>query len=803
MAPYASIQSAKIMATTKPNLPPSLTPLTTQILLQSTLPSFKLNFQDSRKQPPKHDKITFDETKQIHAHLLKTHFQNPHEIHPIFQLHSTAAARYNFLITSYNKNNQPKAALNIYAQMRGMDIETDDFIVSSVLKSCAQIGWVLLGREIHGFALKYGLDFDVFVGNTLIQMYSECSFFGSARLIFDKMIKRDVVSWNTMIRGYIKHRMIDEALRMVEEMQYTSVKPSESTMISIINLLADVSNKKVTKIMLAYVIKNSYMNHLGANLTTSLINMHAKSGNIAVARSLFDRLAEKSIYSYTAMVAGYIHCNALEEGVKLFGQMLEDGVLPNEVTLLSLIAECGAVEALDLGKQLHAYVLRNGFAMTLPLATSLVDMYGKCCEISSARAIFDTMERRDIMTWTALISAYTRGNCIGEAFDLLVLMRENGVRPNQVTMVSLISCCAESGALDMGKWIHAFMDKQGIEKDTVLDTALIDLYAKCGDITTSYALFNEAMNRDICMWNCMIMGFGMHGFGEEALELFTEMERSHIGPNDITFIALLNACSHAGMVTEGKRVFENMKNKYDLSPKIEHYGCMVDLLGRAGLLHEAYDVIQSMPMKPNTIVWGALLAACKIHKNPKLGVLAAIKLLEIDPDSCGHNVLVSNFYATENRWKDVVSVRKEMRNRGMKKEPGFSCIEVNGSVHEFTTGIQAHPRFVEIDDMLDQMIYKLKASGYEPDTSVVLLNIKEKEKEQSLKYHSEKIAMAFGLISTAPGTPIRIVKNLRVCDDCHTATKLLSKIYNRKIVVRDRNRFHHFSKGSCSCGDYW
>lgn len=301
----------------------------------------------------------------------------------------------------------------------------------------------------------------------------------------------------------------------------------------------------------------------------------------------------------------------------------------------------------------------------------------------------------------------------------------------------------------------------------------------------------------------MITGFAIHGFGAEALKLFALMESLHVEPNDITFIGLLHACSHAGMVEEGKRVFENMVNEYSLVPKIEHYGCMVDLLGRAALLHEAYEMIQNMPMKPNAIVWGALLAACKVHKNPSLGEIAARELLEMDPENCGYNVLISNMYAMENRWTDVSGIRTSMKNRGMKKEPGFSCIEVNGSVHEFIMGDNTHPQFEEINDMLGQMMKKLRKVGYKPDTSVVLLNVVEEEKEKSLKYHSEKVAMAFGLINTAPGTPIRVVKNLRVCDDCHNATKLLSKIYRRQIIVRDRNRFHHFIEGSCSCGDYW
>lgn len=736
--------------------------------------------------------------------MLKTQFESTLQIHSnSFQVPSTPVARYNFLITSYNKNNQPICALTIYAEMRPVGIEVDRFTIPSLLKSCAQIKWAQLGREIHGFALKNGLGSDVFVGNSLIQMYSECEFAGAARLLFDKMPDRDVVSWSTLIKAYSKHRMFDEALGVIEEMQYNLVKPSDIAMISMVNLFAGIAKIELSKAMHAYVIKNSNINHLSINLTTSLIDMYAKSGNLALARCLFDDLAEKGVVSYTAMIAGYISCNALEEGVKLFTEMLTRGIYPNEVTLLSLITGCGLNGALDVGKQLHSYALRNGFSMTMALATSLVDMYGKCCETRSAKAVFDSMERRDFMTWTALISAYARGQCVDEAIDLLILMRNKGVNPNQVTMVTLLSLCSEAGALDLGKWLHAYIDRYQVELDDVLRTSLIDMYAKCGDIASGYKLFAETMNRDICMWNSMITGFGMHGFGQEALELFTEMENSGIKPNDITFIGLLHACSHAGMVSEGKRVFENMVNKYCLVPKIEHYGCMVDLLGRAALLNEAYEMIQSMPMKPNAIIWSALVAACKVHRNHNLGEFAVRKLLEIDPGNCGYNVLMSNIYATGNRWTDVAGVRAAMENKGMKKEPGLSCIEANGSVHKFMSGDQGHPQFEEINDMLDEMMRKLRETGYKPETSVVLLNVGEEEREKSLKYHSEKIAMAFGLISTAPGTPIRIVKNLRVCDDCHTATKLLSKIYRRRIIVRDRNRFHHFANGSCSCGDYW
>jgi pentatricopeptide repeat protein len=246
-----------------------------------------------------------------------------------------------------------------------------------------------------------------------------------------------------------------------------------------------------------------------------------------------------------------------------------------------------------------------------------------------------------------------------------------------------------------------------------------------------------------------------------------------------------------------------MIHDFGLVPKVEHYGCMVDLLGRAGLLDEAYKMIESMPVKPNIAIWGAMLAACKIHKNSNMGELAARELLALEPQNCGYKVLMSNIYAAANRWNDVAGMRKAVKDTGIKKEPGMSSIEVNGLVHDFKMGDRAHPLIEKISEMLAEMSKKLKEAGYLPDTSVVLHNIDEEEKETALNYHSEKLAMAFGLISTAPGTPIRVVKNLRICDDCHTVTKLLSKIYKRVIIVRDRNRFHHFREGSCSCGGYW
>ncbi|KAG6590282.1 Pentatricopeptide repeat-containing protein, chloroplastic, partial [Cucurbita argyrosperma subsp. sororia] len=749
-----------------------------------------------------HSHLNLQQTHQIHAHCIKTQFRNPHSF--FSRSHFTPEANFNLLISSYTDNHLPQAAFNLYHHMRTTDAAAvDNFIVPSLLKACAQASSTNFGREVHGFAVKNGFVSDVFVCNALMNMYEKCGSLVSACLVFDKMPDRDVVSWSTMLGCYVRSKSFGEAYRLVREMHFVGVKLSDVALISMIGVFGELSDMKSGRAIHGYVVRNVGNERIELPLTTALIDMYCKGDKLASAMRLFDGLSQRNVVSWTVLIAGCIRSCRFVEGAKNFSRMLEENIVPNEITLLSLITECGFVGALDLGKWLHAYLLRNGFGMSLALATALIDMYGKCGQVAYARALFNGVEEKDVKIWSALISAYAHASCIDQAFSLFLKMLDSEVKPNKVTMVSLLSLCAEVGALDLGRWTHAYINRHGVEVDAVLETALINMYAKCGDLKTARCLFDEATRRDIHMWNAMMAGFSIHGCGKEALELFSDMVCHGVEPNDITFISVFHACSHSGLVGEGMKHFDRMVHEFGIVPKIEHYGCLVDLLGRAKRLDAAHSIIENMPMRPNTIVWGALLAACKLHKNLALGEVAARKILELDPENCGYRVLKSNIYASEKRWTDVTSVRETMSHLGMKKEPGLSWIEVNGSVHHFRSGDKTCTQTRKVHEMVTEMCIKLREAGYAPNTSAVLLNVEDEEKESALSYHSEKLAMAFGLISTAPGTPIRIIKNLRICDDCHAATKLLSKIYGRTIIVRDRNRFHHFSEGYCSCLGYW
>lgn len=419
--------------------------------------------------------------------------------------------------------------------------------------------------------------------------------------------------------------------------------------------------------------------------------------------------------------------------------------------------------------------------------------------------MFDGMTERDCVCWNAMIDGYAKHGRPDEAMGLFRAMLRSGFKADEVTVVTVLSAVAQLGSLESGKWVHSYVEnhRRNIGFSVRVGTALVDMYYKCGSLEDACLVFDKMPEKDVVAWNSMIAGYAMHGHSQKALELFYKLRNTKLKPTDITFIGVLNACSHAGLVQKGRELFNLMQNEYKIEPKIEHYGCMVDLLGRAGLVDEAYQLVQKMRIKPDLVMWGSLLASCRLHKKMALGERIANFLLGNGQADSGTYTLLSNIYAVVGNWSEVNRVRALMRENGVQKEPGCSSIEVDYKVHEFVVSDMRHPKSEEIYSMLDELNGLLKAHGYKPQTELVLHDLEEAEKERAIGVHSERLAIAFGLISTKPGTAIKIVKNLRVCMDCHNVTKLISKITGRKIVVRDRNRFHHFVDGSCSCGDYW
>ncbi|CAA6670711.1 unnamed protein product [Spirodela intermedia] len=513
--------------------------------------------------------------------------------------------------------------------------------------------------------------------------------------------------------------------------------------------------------------------------------------------------------------------NALAESdrppdvLRLFSLFRAADIPPDKYTFSFVLKACTHIgsAAATMGRAVHGLVEKFGLRSELHLHNTLLLMYGSCGPMADALQLFEKMPTRDAMpsrsvrSWTAMIAGYVHSGDPKTALHLFRKMQaeetssSSSSSPNEVTFVAAIAACADLGDLDLGRELHHLCRRRGFHSNVRLCNTLIDMYVKCGSLSEARKVFDEMPERTVVSWSAMICGMAMHGRAKEALELFSEME-SEVCPNGVTFLGLLHACSHMGMVEEGRRYFAGMWRDYGVRPEMEHYGCMVDLLSRAGRLQEAAEFIAAMPVAPSGAVWGALLGGARLHGDVAAGELAMRELCRLEPSNDGYYIVLCNIYAGAGRWEEA-RVRRMMKEEGVKKTPGRSRVAVAGMVHEFVAGDCGHPRAAEIQRRWEELSAELRRRGYVPDTSQVMLDVGEEEKERSLARHSEKMALSFGLMSTPPGTTIRIMKNLRVCGDCHAAFKLVSAVSGRKIVVRDRNRFHCFEGGSCSCGDYW
>ncbi|XP_068655201.1 pentatricopeptide repeat-containing protein At3g62890-like [Aristolochia californica] len=500
----------------------------------------------------------------------------------------------------------------------------------------------------------------------------------------------------------------------------------------------------------------------------------------------------------------YTNSNEHLKSILVYTCMNNVGILPDCATFPSVIKSVARLSCPKLGRSIHGCIIRMGFNADVFVNTALVSMYSTSRFLEDAHQLFDEMPDRNSVTWNAMITGYTHNRKFREALELFQDMQILAVEPTEVTMVSALSACAHLGALSQGKWIQNYINHNNIRLNVFVGTALIDMYAKCGCIYESEKVFQSMRMKNVYTWNALILGFAMNGQGEVALDIFSYMIKENMSPDSVTFLAVLCACCHQGLVGEGKKFFHNMEKEWGLQPNLEHYGCMVDLLGRAGFLDEALHLITNMPMKTDAVIWRALLVACRIHGNSNLSEVAIRNLLELEPYNGENYVLLSNLYSRDHRWSKVGEVRDIMNSKGIQKVPGCSSIEIDHKVYEFVVASRSEEDgFKEIYNMLDNINRVLKLSGYIADTDMVSYDIEEEEKESSLIYHSEKLALAFGLLRTSSGSEIRIVKNLRVCRDCHSFFKIVSRVYRRIVIVRDRNRFHHFGGGVCSCKDYW
>ncbi|CAK9138525.1 unnamed protein product [Ilex paraguariensis] len=663
------------------------------------------------------------------------------------QVPNKSIVSWNSIIAGYFQNNQPKEALLLFDKMPERNIVSWNGLISG------------------------------FVKNRMVK---------EARKVFDQMPERNVVSWTTMVRGYVEEGLILEAESLFWQIPEKNVV---SWTVMLGGLIQDGRVDEAQKLYDMMPVKDVVAR-------TNMIAGYCQNGRLAEARELFDDMPRRNVISWTTMVTGYAQNQKVDVARKLFEVMPEK----NEVSWTAMLmgyTQCGRIEE------------ASEFFDVMPekpviACNAMILGFGQNREVDKARKIFDSMREKDDGTWSAMMKVYELKGSELETLNLFSLMQRQGLRPNFHSFVSVLSVCASLANLDHGRQVHAQLVRSKSDSDVYLSSVLITMYMKCGDLDKAKRVFDRFSHKDVVMWNSMITGLAQHGLGGEALQIFHEMCSLGIAADEVTFVGVLSACSYTGKVKQGKEIFESMNSKYLVEPRTEHYACMVDLLGRAGKVYEAMDLINKMPFEADAIIWGSLMGACRTHMNLDLAELAAKKLLELEPKNAGPYILLSNIYASKGRWADVAELRKNMMARKVSKSPGCSWIDVEKKVHMFTGGeSMPHPEHSMIMKMLERLGGLLRESGYCPDGSFVLHDVDEEEKVQSLGHHSEKLAVAYGLLKVPEGMPIRVMKNLRVCGDCHSAIKLIAKVTGREIILRDANRFHHFKDGLCSCRDYW
>ncbi|KZV56278.1 pentatricopeptide repeat-containing protein [Dorcoceras hygrometricum] len=738
---------------------------------------------------------------------------------------------YNSLIKGNSLAGSFSNAILLYVGMMIQGVAPDNYTFPFVLSACAKSSKLFEGLQLHGSVMKLGFYDDIFVLNSLIYFYGECGEIDKGRKVFDEMSETNVVSWTSLICGYARKNLHKEAVSLFFQMVERGIKPNEVTMASVISACAELGDSNLGEKISSYAETSGLT--FNSILVNALVDMYMKCGEPNKAKRLFDECVDRNLVLYNTVLSNYVQLGKVNEALNVLCEMLHVGPKPDKVTMLSAISSSAGLSEFWFGRQCHAYVLRNGLENWDNIGNSLIDMYTKCnmqewaCrvfdkmpnktivswnsllagfarngDIESAKEVFEDMPERDLVSWNSMIGALVQESLFQDAIEIFNSMQNEGITPDKVTMVSIASACGYLGAFDLAKWTYSYIQRVGIQCDMRLSTSLVDMLARCGDPDNAMKVFSRIKERDVSAWTAAIGAMTMKGNGERAIELFNNMLSQGVEPDEVVYAGVLTACSHSGLVKQGMQIFKSMK-EHGIIPHVVHYGCIVDLLGRAGLLDAALDFIKSMPIEPNNAIWSAFLAACRVHKNHEMAALAADMLSNSAKEKTGIQVLLSNIYASASKWDDVAKIRTHMKEKGMKKNPGSSSTEVNGVVYEFTSGDEFHPENALTASMLEEMKCRLGEAGYRPDLTNVLLDVDEREKEFLLGRHSEKLAIAFGLISSGQGMPIRVVKNLRMCSDCHSFAKLVSKVYEREIVIRDNNRFHFFRQGLCSCRDYW
>ncbi|KAA8544834.1 hypothetical protein F0562_019618 [Nyssa sinensis] len=619
---------------------------------------------------------------------------------------------WNVMLNSYVKNGDSANVIGLFREMRNTAIRLNSVTYACILSVCASGALVNFGMQLHGLVVRSGLEMDSPVANTLLAMYAKCRCLSDARKLFDTVPQTDLVTWNGMIGGYVQNGFMLEASELFREMISAGVKPDSVTFASFLPSISESASLNKGREVHGYIVRHNVP--LDVFLKSALIDIYFKCRDVEMSHYVFNQSTAIDVVICTAMISGYVLNGMNVDALEIFRRLLHEKMTPNAVTLASVLPACAGLAALILGKELHGNILKNGLEGRCYVGSAITDMYAKCGRLDLAHQTFIRIPEKDAVCWNSMITSCSQNGKPEEAIGLFRQMATEGAKYDCVSISAALSACSNLPALHYGKEIHGFMMRGAFSSDLFAESALIDMYAKCGNLALARRVFDMMQGKNEVSWNSIIAAYGNHGCLKDSLDLFHKMIEKGFQPDHVTFLAIISACGHGGEVDEGNHYFNCMTKEHGIAARMEHYACMVDLFGRAGRLKEAFEIVKSMPFNPDAGVWGTLLGACRVHGNVELAELASKHLFDLDPQNSGYYVLMSNVHANAGKWESVLKIRSLMKERGVQKVPGYSWIEVNNTNHMFVSADTSHPQSAQIYLLLKNLLLELKKEGYVP-----------------------------------------------------------------------------------------
>ncbi|KAF6989552.1 hypothetical protein CFC21_006878 [Triticum aestivum] len=635
-------------------------------------------------------------------------------------------------------NEQYTRGLELFMEMQRSGMGVSQPAYASVFRSCAAKSCLSTGRQLHAHAIKNNFSIDRIVGTAIVDVYAKANSLVDAKRAFFGLPSHTVQTCNAMMVGLVRAGLANEALELFQFMTRSGIGFDAVSLSGVFSACAEIKGYLKGLQVHCLAMKSGFETDICVR--NAILDLYGKCKALVEAYFIFQDMEERDSISWNAIIAALEQNGRYEDTAVHFNEMLRFGMEPDDFTYGSVLKACAALQSLEFGLMVHDKVIKSGLGSDAFVASTVVDMYCKCGMMTDAQKLHDRIGKQELVSWNAIMSGFSLNKQSEDAQKIFSQMLDIGLKPDHFTYATVLDTCANLATIEIGKQIHGQIIKQEMLVDEYISSTLIDMYAKCGYMQDSLLMFEKAQKRDFVSWNAMICGYALHGQGAEALKMFDRMQREDVVPNHATFVAVLRACSHVGLLDDGCCYFHQMTTRYKLEPQLEHFACMVDILGRSKGPQEALKLIGTMPFEADAVIWKTLLSVCKIHRDVEVAELAAGNVLRLDPEDSSVYILLSNVYAESGKWADVSRTRRLMKQGRLKKEPGCSWIEVQNEMHGFLVGDNVHPRSRELYDMLHDLIDEMKLSGYDPD----LASFAEVDEEGSASEQDDLLGMVGG-----------------------------------------------------------